>query len=130
MNLRITKPLKKVRFWTLNSPTSMVLINSTFIGKKQNYLHHEPPKLQNAINEIQSMVKYNLHHSKRISSNFDEGIPLIKEKFMKADYPLRFINSVINEFQKGEECGDESFIIPASLFEIAKPFIFVEIPFL
>ena len=48
---------------------------------------------------------------------------------MKADYPLRFINSVVSEFQKGEECGDESFAIPTSLFEIAKPFIFVEIPY-
>ena len=47
---------------------------------------------------------------------------------MKADYPLHFINSVVNEFQKGKECGDESFIIPPSLFEITKPFIFVEIP--
>ena len=28
---------------------------------------------------------------------------------MKTDYPLRFINSVVNEFQKGKECGDESF---------------------
>ena len=27
---------------------------------------------------------------------------------MKADYPLRFINSVVNEFYKGKECGDES----------------------
>ena len=48
---------------------------------------------------------------------------------MKADYPLRFINSTINEFQKGKECGDESFIIPTSLFEIAKSLIFVEIPY-
>ena len=48
---------------------------------------------------------------------------------MKADYPLRFINSVVNEFQKGKECGDESFIIPTSLFQIAKPPIFVEIPY-
>ena len=48
---------------------------------------------------------------------------------MKADYPLRFINSVLNEFQNGKECGDESFIIPTSLFEIAKPLIFVEIPY-
>ena len=48
---------------------------------------------------------------------------------MKADYPLRFINSVANEFQKGKECGDESFIIPPTLFEITKPFIFVEIPY-
>ena len=48
---------------------------------------------------------------------------------MKADYPLRFINSVVNEFQKGKECGDESFTIPSSLFEITKPFTFVEIPY-
>ena len=34
----------------------MVPINSTFIGKTQNYLHHGPPKLQNVINEIQSVV--------------------------------------------------------------------------
>ena len=48
---------------------------------------------------------------------------------MKVDYPLHFINSVINEFQKGKDGGDESFIIPTSLFEIAKPLIFVEIPY-
>ena len=52
----------------------MALINSTFIGKTQNYLHHRPPKLQNAINEIQSMVIFIVLHS---SSNFDEEIPLI-----------------------------------------------------
>ena len=45
---------------------------------------------------------------------------------MKADYPLRFINSVVNEFQKGNECGDESL---TSLFEIAKSFMLVEIPY-
>ena len=48
---------------------------------------------------------------------------------MKADYPLHFFNSVVNEFQKGKKCGDESFIIPISLFEIAKSLIFVEIPY-
>ena len=48
---------------------------------------------------------------------------------MTADYPLRFIKSVVNEFQKGKKCGDESFIIPSSLFEITKPFIFVKIPY-
>ena len=56
-------------------------------------------------------------------------MPLIKEKFMKADYPLCFINSVVNEFQKGKECGDGRFIIPTSLFGIVKPLIFVEIPY-
>ena len=52
-------------------------------------------------------INGDLRRSKRIPSNFDEEIPLIKEKFMRADYPLRFINSVINQFQKGKECGDK-----------------------
>ena len=44
-----------------------------------------------------------LHRSKRISSNFDKEIPLIKEKIMKVNHPLR----VVNEFEKGKECGDK-----------------------
>ena len=51
------------------------------------------------------------------------------KKNIITDYPLPFINSVVNEFQKGKECGDESFIIPTSLLEITKPFIYVEIPY-
>ena len=70
-----------------------------------------------------------LHRSKRTSSNFDKKILLIKEKFMKSDYLLRFINTAVNEFQKGKEYRDESFIIPTSLFEIAKPLILIEIPY-
>ena len=94
-------------------------------GKTHIYLHHRTPKLQNTINEIQSrvisIVQKECHQIK--------CHPLIKEKFMKTDYPLRFINSVINDFQKDKESGDESFIIPTSLFEIAKPLIFVKIPY-
>ena len=41
---------------------------------------------------------------------------------MKPDYPLRFIYSVDNEFQKGKKCGDESFIILSTFFEITKTF--------
>ena len=74
-------------------------------------------------------INGDLHRSKRMSSNFDEEIPLMKEKFMKADYPLRFIDNFVNEFQKGKECEDENFIIPTTLFEIVKPFMFVELPY-
>ena len=48
---------------------------------------------------------------------------------MKADYFLRFIDSVIDEFQKGKYYGDVSFIIPLDSFGISKPFISVEIPY-
>ena len=50
-NIKLT-----LEVWIPNSSTSMVLINSMFTRKKQNYLHHGPPKLQNTINVVQSMV--------------------------------------------------------------------------
>ena len=45
---------------------------------------------------------------------------------MKADYTLRFISNVVNEFENDK---DESFIIPPGLFEITKPFISIKIPY-
>ena len=79
----------------------MVPINSKFIRKIQIYFYHEPPKLRNAINEIQSVaifiVQFFILH---YPLNLDEEIPLIKEKFVKVDYPLCFIKSVVNELQK------------------------------
>ena len=69
------------------------------------------------ISKAQKRYKINLNHGdlhrfKRISSNFDEEIPLIQEKFMIADYPLSFISSVINKFRNGKYHGDEILIIP------------------
>ena len=55
-NIKLPIELNPSKFLDTKLTTSVVLINSTFTGKTQNYLHHGPPKLQNAINEIQSMV--------------------------------------------------------------------------
>ena len=46
---------------------------------------------------------------------------------MTADYPLSFINSVINESENGKDHKDESHKIPSDLFGITKPFISIEI---
>ena len=37
---------------------------------------------------------------------------------MKTDHTLCYNISVVNEFQKSKECGDESFMIPPNLFAI------------
>ena len=71
-----------------------------FIKNTQNYFHHGPSKLQNAINKIELMAICT-DCSKRVSLNWDKETTLIKEKFIKADYPLCFTNSIVNEFQKG-----------------------------
>ena len=105
----------------------MACINSTFTGKVQNYHHHGPSKLQNAIKEIQSIKKNS--SSKKNFIKLRRKIHLIKEKLTKADYSLCFINSVINEFQKGKDHEDESAIISPDLFGISKPLISIKIPY-
>ena len=45
------------------------------------------------------MILRNLHRPNRISSSFSEEIKFISHKYEKADYPKRFINSVIRQFQ-------------------------------
>ena len=56
LNIKLSIEVILVSFWTPNSPTTMVSINPTFIGKTQDYFHLRPPKLQNPMNEIQLMV--------------------------------------------------------------------------
>ena len=41
-----------------------------------------------------------LHRAKKISSNFQKEVKIIKEKFNKANFPLRFINNVVAQFNK------------------------------
>ena len=54
-------------------------------------------------------------------------IKVIKGKFLNADYPPKFLNSVIHQFFTPK--NNNSFIIPPNLFEDSKPFILVEIPY-
>ena len=77
-----------------------------------------------------------LHRSRRISSNFQQEVEVIREKYKKAGFPIRFIDSVIRQFESRIETDttnqeEESFIIPPYLFEenTSKPFILLELPF-
>ena len=49
-------------------------------------------------------------------------------KFLNADYPHKFINSIINNFQeKSEETDDD--IIPPGFFDVPKKVVLVDIPY-
>ena len=56
---------------------------------------------------------------------------MIKNKFKKADFPTKFIDSVIKDFEYNERNKDQQddFIIPPYLSEEPKPRIGVEISF-
>ena len=71
-----------------------------------------------------------LHRSKQISSNFDRGIYRIKKKFLAADYPQKFVESVIRNVQYDKiESVEDDYIIPPGFFVIAKPVIIAAVPF-
>ena len=46
-----------------------------------------------------NILNADLHHSKRISTNFDKEIYRIKKKLLAAGYPQKFIESVIRNFE-------------------------------
>ena len=54
-------------------------------------------------------INADLYRAKQISTNLDNELVIIKRKYLAANYPHRFFNSVINTFiekenKKEEEC--------------------------
>ena len=74
-----------------------------------------------------------LHYweSTSIEKNFNElcdEAKNIKKQYLKADRPLRFVDSIITKFQSTIDAED-SFIISPSLFDENKPIILIDISF-
>ncbi len=68
-----------------------------------------------------------LHRASKISSNFSDEVTRIKEKFKNVGFPMRFIESVIRDFQKMPNADDEN-IVPEWLFDERSDF-YIRIPF-
>ena len=72
-------------------------------------------------------INGDLYRSWRISSNFYHEKSQIRSKFSSAGYPIRFVNSVINDFENKEHDPR----IPSYLFNDfeLKPIVLIDIPF-
>ena len=71
-------------------------------------------------------INTDLHRGKKIALNFDSELNVIRQKFKRAGYPIRFTDSVIRQFV---EKDNEETMIPSYLFEIPKNFVSVNIPY-
>ena len=80
-----------------------------------------------------NVVVGDLHRTKRIGFDFDQEVTNIKMKYRKADFPQRYVNSIIRKFYEEQQktTDPNSFLIPPGLFneEEDKGFLLVEIPF-
>ena len=82
-------------------------------------------------------ISVDLHRSKRISSNFDTEVHVIKSKFKSVGYPLSFIDNVIHTFKERNivdqnniiDDNDDAPLIPPHFFEVNKRFILLKLPF-
>ena len=75
-------------------------------------------------------INGDLHRAKRIATDFDNEIVQIKQKFLAANFPSRFINSVCNDFlNKDNNHENNDFIIPPRFFDVKLPVILIEIPY-
>ena len=68
-----------------------------------------------------------LYRAKRSAQNLDNELVIIKKNYLAADYPHKFITSVINTFIENENKKQEEYLISQNFFEIPKPVILIEI---
>ena len=77
-------------------------------------------------------ITSDLNRALRISSCLKDGISKIRKKFLNADYPLRFISSVMKQFNgKSSEKSkqEDDYILQSDFFEIKKQVILIEVPY-
>ena len=66
-------------------------------------------------------ITSDLNRALRISSCPNDEISKIRQKFLNADYPLRFINSVMKQFNdklSEKPNKEDDYILPPDFFEI------------
>ena len=59
--------------------------------------------------------RYKRNTINTIVSNLDNELVIIKKKFLAADYPHKFINSVINKFIEKENENEEEYLVPQNI---------------
>lgn len=69
----------------------------------------------------ESFVLFAISPSQKNCQKYKIGVGK-RAKLRKADHPWSLVNSVISEFQRDIDYGDESFFIWPDLFEMAKDF--------
>ena len=129
-NIKFTVESNPSKFLDTNITTNTDNKISTSVHRKVNKLPShwtsQVPKRykRNAING-------DLNRSYRIGQDFNYEKGKIMSKFTRAGFPVRFTNSVFEQFENKLKStdSDSDLIIPKFLFEEPKKFILIDIPF-
>ena len=86
------------------------------------FLTHWTSKIPKKIKR--NIITNDLHRAKKLSSNFNEEVLHLKQKYKQASYPVRFIESIIRDFKdKNRELNEKETQI------VEKPLVLIRIPY-
>ena len=120
-NIKLTVETKTTRF--LDTDFSKNLdgsVTTKVFRKPQNlptFWNFQIPKIYKRNN-----IRGDLHCAFKIASDFDAEVQTIILKYLKVEYPIGFIKSVINDFKNSRK--EEQLIIPKWLFDQRKKVLF------
>ena len=106
----------------------MVPVKLEFFGNQIKYRSTGTQKTP--VRYKRNAIIGDLTRAKRISSSFDSEVHIIRNKFVTAGFPSRFVDSVIKNFPNPKQDEDDNLpLIPTFLFEEPSPFILIELPY-
>ena len=131
-NIKLTIEVNPTKFLDTQLFNQNGVYNTKVFRKETKIPNHWSSKIPKRYKR--NSIKVDLHRAKKISSNFGEEMKYIKRKFIKADFPLPFVNSVIKEFQTQQEKlqqtnTEKELIIPSNFFEVEPTFLLLKLPY-
>ena len=106
--------------------TEIIFNNNHLTTKVYQKVNKVPPHWSSKIpiKYKRNTINTDLHRAKKISSNFGLELRNIRKKYLDAGYPIRFISSVIRNF----ETESYEYIIPPWLFD-ERLFLPISLPY-
>ena len=130
-NIKLTIEINPIKFLDTHLHNKDGTYVTKVYRKKAKIPAHSPLQIPNRYKR--NSIKVDLHHAKKIFTNFKEEIKFIRNKFTKADFPLPFINSVIKDFKNqkriAQKKNEEELIIPSYFFEVEPTFLLLKLPY-
>jgi len=130
-NMNFTIEINPPKFLDTNIVINQGKVTSSVhrkVGKLPVHWSSETPKRYK-----RNAITGDLHRSTRISDDIVKETNLIKQKFINANFPKRFIESVVADFKHKQELnsrkGEDSLIIPPGFFDSKPLVLLVELPY-
>ena len=130
-NIKLTIEIHPIRFLHTHLHDKDGTYVTKLYRKEAKILPHW--SLQVSKRYKRNSIKVDLHRAKKISTNFQEEIKFIRNKFIKIDFPLPFFNSVIKDFNNQQKIvqqnNKEELIFPSYFVEVKPAFLLLKLPY-